>query len=44
MKITGNNIVSIGLIALAAFMIYTKTEGWGWCVICALILNIKDEF
>jgi hypothetical protein len=37
MRIIGYNIVPICFLALAAFMIWMKTDGWGWCIFGAII-------
>jgi len=31
------NIVPIAFIALAAIFVCKETDGWGWCILCAVI-------
>jgi len=40
MRYIGYNIIAICFLALAAFMIHTKTPGWGWCVFGAIITTV----
>lgn len=40
MRFIGYNIVSICLLILAAFLIYMKTDGWGWCIFGAIMLAV----
>ena len=44
MKIIFYNIVAISFVALAAFMIWQKSEGWGWAMLCALITQVSVTF
>ena len=41
MKGIGYNIVSICLLAIAAYLIYLDREGWGWCVFAALLVSVS---
>lgn len=31
------NIVAVGFLALAALFVYKGMEGWGWCILGAII-------
>ena len=43
MNFIGYNIISICLIALAAFLIYLGKDGWGWCIFGAIILAVSPS-
>jgi hypothetical protein len=40
MKFISYNIVAICFIALAAVFVILNRDGWGWCMLCALITTI----
>lgn len=40
MKWISFNIVSICLLALAAYLIHLNRSGWGWCVFAAILLAV----
>lgn len=37
MKYLFYNIVPVAFLGLAAFLIYMKTGGWGWCIFGAIV-------
>lgn len=43
MRYIGYNIVPICLLSLAAFLIYMKTDGWGWCIFGAIITTVSPS-
>ena len=42
MKILFAQIVALGFIALAAYLIYLNRDGWGWCVFCAVLTCVSN--
>lgn len=38
------NLVSLGFIALAAYIIYLDRSGWGWCIGAALVTAVTPKY
>lgn len=39
MRIIAYNIVALALIGLASLLVIMNKDGWGWCVIAAVIVT-----
>jgi len=41
MKYLSVNIVPVCFLLLAAFLVWMKSDGWGWCIFGAIITHVS---